>query len=168
VSVNRREFVQTTSYAALNAAMTGKLSGIPQAATTPTGDVFDINQAFAVFMKDIGQSPSDGGGTVTFTGKDPILRSHFRIGACMAIPAMAAGVSAAAIWRERTGEDQDLKVDLRESVYNVNPLIGAVLIMAQRDGSRALARRAPSPNTAHRCSTSRVTRPSSTRRLSST
>lgn len=89
--MNRREFVQT-SYAALSAGMTGKLSGIAQAATTPTGDVFDINKEFAEFMKALGQSPSDGGGTVTFTGKDPIVRSHFRIGACMAIPAMAAGV----------------------------------------------------------------------------
>jgi hypothetical protein len=29
-------------------------------------------------MKDLGQSSCDGGGTVTFTGSDPILRSHFR------------------------------------------------------------------------------------------
>jgi crotonobetainyl-CoA:carnitine CoA-transferase CaiB-like acyl-CoA transferase len=134
MSVNRREFVKASSYTALGAAMTSRLSGIANAATPVPSD-FDINQAFATFMKDLGQSPSDGGGTVTFTGRDPIVRSHFRIGACMAIPAMAAGVGAAAIWKERTGEGQDLKVDLRESVYNVNPLIGGILIMAQRSGT---------------------------------
>jgi len=125
-SVNRTEFVQTTSLAALGTAMTGKLSGIAQAATTPT-DSFDVEQAFAVFMKDLGQNPSDGGGTVTFTGKDPIMRSHFRIGACMAIPAMAAGGGAAAIWKERTGGGQDAKIDLREAIYNVNPTIGIIM-----------------------------------------
>jgi hypothetical protein len=36
--------------------------------------------------------------------KDPIVHSRFRIGACMAIPAMGASVGAAAIWRERTGQ----------------------------------------------------------------
>jgi hypothetical protein len=103
MTVNRREFVQTTSFAALGTAMTSKLSAITQSTTTPAAD-FNIEQAFATFMKDLGQSPSDGGGTVTFTGMDPILRSHFRIGACMAIPAMAAGVGAAAIWKQRTTE----------------------------------------------------------------
>ena len=89
---------------------------------------FDINQAFATFMRDIGGSPSDGGGTVAFTGRDPILRrAHFRIGTSMALPAMAAGVGAAAIWKDRTGEGQDIKVDLREAVYNVNPLLTPIM-----------------------------------------
>ena len=56
-------------------------------------------------MKEIGGTPEDAGGKVVFTGRDPILRSHFHIVACMAIPAMAAAVGAAAIWRERTGQD---------------------------------------------------------------
>jgi crotonobetainyl-CoA:carnitine CoA-transferase CaiB-like acyl-CoA transferase len=47
---------------------------------------------------------------------------------------MAAGVGAAAIWRERTGETQDLTVDLRESVYNVNPLVGMILRKQQQAG----------------------------------
>jgi hypothetical protein len=96
---------------------------------------FDINQYFAGFMKDIGSGVADAGGKVSFTGADPIIRSHFRVGAAMAIPAMGAGLGAAAIWRERTGQAQDLTVDLRESVYNVNPLIGAILLMAQREGT---------------------------------
>lgn len=96
---------------------------------------FDITRNFAGFMKEIGGAIGDAGGKVTFTGADPIIRSHFRVGAAMAIPAMGAGLGAAAIWRERTGQSQDLTVDLRESVYNVNPLIGAILLMAQREGT---------------------------------
>lgn len=133
MSVNRREFVQNTSYVALGTAMASRLSGIAQAAAPPSDD-FDIQQVFDEFMKGLGQSPSDGGGTVTFTGKDPILRSHFRIGSCMAVPTMAAGVGAAAIWKERTGEGQDVKIDLREAVYNTNPAIALIMMKKRAAG----------------------------------
>ncbi|MGH6798344.1 MAG: CoA transferase, partial [Roseiarcus sp.] len=99
-----------------------------------TSDDFSVDTAFANFMRDIGGSAEDAGGTITFTGSDPILRSHFRIGSAMAVPAMGAAVGAAAIWRERTGEGQDLRVDLRESVYNVNPLVGMILRKQQQAG----------------------------------
>ncbi len=128
--MDRRSFLQTAGYATLGSAML--------AAATPRASAqereFDINQAFADFMRDIGGSADDAGGKVTFTGKDPILRSHFRIGASMALPAMAAGVGAAAIWRDRTGQEQDLKVDLRESIYNVNPVIKLVQQLDQAAG----------------------------------
>jgi crotonobetainyl-CoA:carnitine CoA-transferase CaiB-like acyl-CoA transferase len=124
---NRRDVIKAGSLAA-GTLVAPTLAG---AAEKP----FDINATFAGFMKDIGASASDGGGKVTFTGADPIIRSHFRVGSAMAIPAMGAAVGAAAIWRQRTGQSQDLSVDLRESVYNVNPLIGAILLMAQREGT---------------------------------
>ena len=100
----------------------------------PSSTTFDIDTRFAEFMQGIGGSAGDAGGKVGFTGSDPLLRSHFRIGACMAIPAMAAGVGAAAIWRERTGEGQDLTVDLRQAVWNTNPLIGLVHEQLQAAG----------------------------------
>jgi hypothetical protein len=115
----RRELMHGVGAVALSAAFASTLSGAAHAASDPAS--FDIDKAFSDFMADIGGSPADGGGTVTFTGRDPILRSHFRIGTSMALPAMAAGVGAAAIWKDRTGEGQDLRIDLREAVYNVNP-----------------------------------------------
>ena len=125
IDSSRREFVVGTGTAAFGAAVASALPTLARA-QAPAAP-FDINTTFTGFMKDIGGTPSDGGGKVTFTGEDPILRSHFRIGAAMAIPAMGAGVGAAAIWKDRTGEGQDLRVDLRESVLNVNPIIGAML-----------------------------------------
>lgn len=133
IDLTRREFMRDASLVAMGAMATG-LPGIGQAAIPPATTTFDLNARFAGFMQDIGGSPADAGGKVTFTGADPIIRSHFRVGSAMAIPAMGAAVGAAAIWRERTGESQDLTVDLRESIYNVNPLIGAIKLMAQRDG----------------------------------
>lgn len=128
--MSRREVMQAGGLVAAGALVSSKIP----AAMAATGD-FNIDRFFADFMRDIGGGVSDAGGKVTFTGADPIIRSHFRVGSCMAIAAMGAGLGAAAIWRERTGESQDLTVDLRESVYNVNPLIGAILLMAQREGT---------------------------------
>ncbi|MET0587795.1 MAG: hypothetical protein ABWZ75_04665, partial [Novosphingobium sp.] len=128
--MSRREVMQAGSLALVGAATASAFSSPALAAES-----FDITRTFASFMQDIGGNIADAGGKVTFTGADPIIRSHFRVGACMAIPAMGAALGAAAVWRERTGQEQDLTVDLRESVYNVNPLIGAILLMAQREGT---------------------------------
>ncbi|HRH85792.1 MAG TPA: CoA transferase [Rubrivivax sp.] len=128
----RREFLAVAGKAAVGVALAPALTG--SALAQPVASPFDIQAQFEGFMRDIGATPADAGGKVVFTGEDPILRSHFRIGTAMALPAMGAGVGAAAIWRERTGESQDLSVDLRESVYNVNPLIGGVLRMLQVNG----------------------------------
>jgi crotonobetainyl-CoA:carnitine CoA-transferase CaiB-like acyl-CoA transferase len=127
MEINRRDVIKAGSLTA------GVLAAPGLAAAATKG--FDINATFADFMKDIGGTPKDAGGTLTFTGADPIIRSHFRVGSCMAIAAMGAGVGAAAIWRERTGQAQDLTVDLRESVFNVNPLIAGLKLMAQREGT---------------------------------
>jgi crotonobetainyl-CoA:carnitine CoA-transferase CaiB-like acyl-CoA transferase len=126
--LNRRDFIQGA------VALGALAANLPQPAHAQTGRDFDINAAFATFMKDIGGTPADAGGKVAFEGSDPLLRSRFRIGACMAIPAMGAALGAAAIWRQRTGQEQDLSVDLRQAVWNVNPLVGVVHFDLQRAG----------------------------------
>ncbi len=129
---DRRTFLKTGAATVAGAALAMRFpfdSAVAQPAAS-----FDIDTSFGEFMRGIGGTPADAGGKVEFTGADPLLRSHFRIGACMAIPAMAAGVGAAAIWRQRTGEGQDLSVDLRQAVWNVNPLIGLVHAKLQGAG----------------------------------
>ncbi|MCX7304011.1 MAG: CoA transferase [Hyphomicrobiales bacterium] len=118
--------------AVATAALGGLFTSAAQAAEN-AGD-FDIAKAFDEFMLGIGGNASDGGGAVSFAGRDPIVRSRFRIGACMAIPAMGAAVGAAAIWKARTGEGQDVSVDLRESVYNIMPIIKLILQKKQAAG----------------------------------
>ena len=113
--LSRRDVLQAPVAATVLAA------NRPSIAQTARSDDFSIDTAFADFMRNMGGTPHDGGGSVTFTGHDPIVRSRFRTGACMAIPAMGAGVGAAAIWQERTGQSQDLNVDLRQAVYAVSP-----------------------------------------------
>ena len=90
----------------------GKLDLLKMVQDTANIRIHYIRQRY---MRGLGEVPTSAGGKVTFTGQDPIVRSHFRIATCMAIPAMGAGVTAAAIWKDRTGQEQDLKVDLREA-----------------------------------------------------
>jgi crotonobetainyl-CoA:carnitine CoA-transferase CaiB-like acyl-CoA transferase len=131
--LNRREFMEAASGAVVSAAVvanaiTPASAAVAANAATPSPSAaFSIDAAFAQFMRDIGGTPKDGGGTVTFTGSDPILRSHFRIGTSMALPAMAAGLGAAAVWKERTGQGQDVRIDLREAIYNVNPMMAPIM-----------------------------------------
>lgn len=131
----RREFLRDTGSFAIGTALAASLPDSARAAS-PGGE-FNIDKAFAQFMRELGGSPSDGGGVVVFSGSDPILRSHFRIGTSMAIPAAAAAVGAAAIWQERTGQGQDVRVDLREAIYNVNPIITLILQHKQSVGAIA-------------------------------
>ena len=95
LSLTRREFIRDGGFAALGVAIATSLPGTAQASMQPANTTFDLNSTFAGFMQDIGATPADAGGKVTFPGSDPILRSHFRIGSAMAIPAMGAGVGAA-------------------------------------------------------------------------
>ncbi|MBB2735488.1 MULTISPECIES: CoA transferase [Bradyrhizobium] len=58
---------------------------------------------------------SRGSGALSFVGDDPIVPSRFRpAAACAAaIAAEACGISA--IWKMRSGRDQDIRVDLRHA-----------------------------------------------------
>lgn len=134
MDLTRRQLLQTAASAVAAGGMLTSGRATPVSAQDGT---FDIDAAFASFMRDLGQEPGDGGGAVTFTGRDPILRSHFRIGTAMALPAMAAAVAAAAIWRQRTGDGQDVAIDLREAVYNVNPLMTPIMQVRLATGAVA-------------------------------
>jgi crotonobetainyl-CoA:carnitine CoA-transferase CaiB-like acyl-CoA transferase len=116
--MNRREFLQTSSYSALAAVTAAKFVS-PAFATGNDG--FDIHAHLKTYLNDIGMDPEDSGGAINFVGADPILYSHIRLGSCMAVPGMGAAVGAAAIWKDRTGEGQDLTIDLREAIWNLNP-----------------------------------------------
>ena len=82
---------------------------------------FDINAEFRSVMKELGLSPEDTGGTITFVGEDPIFPSVHRLGACIGIPLMAGAAGIADIWRQRTGRGQDLTLDLRKAIHGINP-----------------------------------------------
>src|SRR6516164_508992 len=81
-----------------------------------TSSNIDLHGAVDDVLKDVGLSSSDSGGEITFYGRDPIIPSPFRFGSMAAITSAAKAVAIAALWRDRTGEGQDIAVDVRKAL----------------------------------------------------
>src|SRR5215475_8783684 len=77
---------------------------------------FDLHRGLDDVLKDVGMSATDGGGRLTFYGKDPIIPSPHRFGTMSAIGLAAKAVAVAALWRQRIGEGQDIAVDVRKAL----------------------------------------------------
>ena len=53
---------------------------------------------------------------VALTGEEPQLPSSFRVAAAAQASIAAAGLAAAAVWKLRSGQSQDVTVDMRHAV----------------------------------------------------
>jgi crotonobetainyl-CoA:carnitine CoA-transferase CaiB-like acyl-CoA transferase len=82
---------------------------------------FDPAEHLDRLLADAGLSAASTGGEVTFTGSDPIVASRLRLGACIGIPIMGGAVAAAALWKLRGGQSQDLTLDLRQAIHGITP-----------------------------------------------
>ncbi len=60
--------------------------------------------------------PSAALEAVTLTGEEPQLPSSFRVAAAAQASITAAGLAAAHVWKLRSGQDQEVRVDLRHAV----------------------------------------------------
>jgi len=81
-----------------------------------TSPEFDFHSAVDQVLADVGLTAKDGGGKLTFYGQDPIVPSGFRFGAMAAVGMAARSVALAALWKLRTGEGQDIHVDVRKAL----------------------------------------------------
>src|SRR6266511_4734363 len=75
---------------------------------------FDLHAETNQVLKDIGLTTADAGGKLTFYGRDPILPSPIRFGTLAAVGLAARSVAVAALWRQATGQGQDISVDVRK------------------------------------------------------
>jgi len=81
-----------------------------------TSPEFDFHSAVDQVLADVGLSAKDSGGKLAFYGQDPIVPSGFRFGAMAAVGLAARSVALAALWKARTGEGQDIHVDVRKAL----------------------------------------------------
>src|SRR5262249_34356275 len=81
-----------------------------------TSPEFDFHGTVNDVLKDVGMSTVDGGGKLTFYGRDPIIPSPMRFGTVAAVASAAKAVAIAALWRDRTGKGQDIAVDARKAL----------------------------------------------------
>jgi crotonobetainyl-CoA:carnitine CoA-transferase CaiB-like acyl-CoA transferase len=77
---------------------------------------FDFHAGVDQVLKSVGLSTSDSGGTLTFYGQDPIIASPFRFGTMAALALAARSVALAALWRDRSGDGQDITIDVRKAL----------------------------------------------------
>src|SRR5215831_6895306 len=77
---------------------------------------FDLHGGVNQVLKDVAMSTADSGGKVSFYGQDPIIPSPHRFGTMAAIGLAAKAIAVAALWRARTGEGQDIAVDVRKAL----------------------------------------------------
>ena len=77
---------------------------------------FDLHAATSEVLRDVGLTTADSGGKLSFCGRDPILPSPIRFGTMAAVGLAARSVALAALWRQTTGEGQDISVDVRKAL----------------------------------------------------
>ena len=68
----------------------------------------------ADLWRDVGGRPA-ALDDVVLTGDEPQLPSSFRVGAAAQVAIAAAGLAAAEIWRQRSGQSQNIAVDMRHA-----------------------------------------------------
>jgi len=85
-------------------------------ANPATSSEFDLHAETNEVLKDIGLTTLDSGGKLSFYGSDPIIPSTLRFGTMAAVGLAARSVAVAALWKQTTGEGQDISVDLRKAL----------------------------------------------------
>lgn len=140
----------------LTETLTDKLS---YPATSPD---FDFREGVNQVLADIAMTANDSGGELSFYGQDPILPSPVRFGTMAALGLAARSVALAALWRQTTGEGQNISVDVRKALrrfygffdgkwetingrppspggYAVSPFLTGPFFRETRDGRYVLA-----------------------------
>ena len=89
---------------------------VSKLANPETSSDFDFHGAVNDVLRDVGLSTADSGGKLSFYGRDPIIPSPHRFGTLAAISSAAKAVAISALWRDRSGEGQDIAVDVRKAL----------------------------------------------------
>ena len=78
-------------------------------------DHADLTKVVDLILSEAGLDRSEQGGRLTFAGMDPIRPTHIKVGSVAAAVTAANAVATAILWRRRTGQGQDIHVDLRKA-----------------------------------------------------
>jgi len=72
-------------------------------------------------LHQVGLDIHSAGGTIKFTGRDPIVKSTLSLATMAGVSLMAKAVSVADLWRFRGGAAQDLSVNLGQVLHRLCP-----------------------------------------------
>jgi crotonobetainyl-CoA:carnitine CoA-transferase CaiB-like acyl-CoA transferase len=88
----------------------------PSLSHPATSPDFDLHRGVNEVLAAVGMTTADSGGKLSFYGADPILPSPHRFGTMAALGMAARSVALAALWRQATGEGQDISLDVRKAL----------------------------------------------------
>src|SRR5512142_2804428 len=88
-----------------------------------------ITNALQELGAELGISEADFGGKLKIEGKDPVVASKHHRGDSTSVLLALFGMELAAIWKQRTGRSQDVKVKVRNAVCNL-----AAILYAKQNG----------------------------------
>ncbi|MGO9032564.1 CoA transferase [Mycobacterium sp.] len=87
------------------------------------GSTIDVPAHVESLLQSLGATTSDSGGKVTYYGSDPITPDRLPYGSISAISLAAKAILIAKIWKERTGEGQDIHIDVRKALRRLTPFL---------------------------------------------
>lgn len=80
------------------------------------------DNSLAILVGQLGLDLTDGGGTVSITGGDPLVNSPHKLAEASAVALAAQGLCVAALWKLRTGRGQNVSVDARAALHGLHTL----------------------------------------------
>lgn len=86
-----------------------------------TTDDFDLGAELAAILAPLGLTTDAAGGKVTWDRLDPLMPSNIRLGEGSGLALLQQAVVAATIWRDRTGQTQDISLDLGQAIRRIAP-----------------------------------------------
>lgn len=84
-------------------------------------DDFSVKDHLDRVLHGVGIAPASTGGSITFEGADPVVPSVFRLAAAAGIALTAKSAAMASLWAMRTGEGQDIHLDIRKAPRRLCP-----------------------------------------------
>jgi len=81
----------------------------------PVNNHDDLLKVVDGLLAEAGLDRKDTGGKVTFAGMDPIRPTVMKVGCASAAVAAGNAIASAIIWKARSGESQDIHIDLRKA-----------------------------------------------------
>ncbi|WP_426944557.1 CoA transferase [Pseudomonas oryzihabitans] len=106
-----------SSHSPVNTAADPLVSKLRTLLANPATDAtFDLHRGVEEVLAEVGLSLTGFGGELIFHGADPILPSPIRFGTMAAIGLAARTVAAATLYRERTGIEQDIHVNVGKAL----------------------------------------------------
>jgi crotonobetainyl-CoA:carnitine CoA-transferase CaiB-like acyl-CoA transferase len=87
----------------------------------PVSDHQDLLNVVDGLLQEAGLDRMDMDGQLTFAGMDPIRPTHIKVGCASAALSSANAIASAIIWKQRSGQGQDIHVDLRRAYAIQSP-----------------------------------------------